>query len=337
MPFLTALATIAGSVLAGSLANDKEDKVADAQIGASDRAQQTMLQMFNESNRLQEPFRQGGMAALNQRNALLGLPQVSDQGNGGGGYGLPITQPATQPVSGVPERYSQPLPQGFNAQAYLDANPDLVRAMSMNPAWSRMSPEQFATMHYNANGQYENRPGTPGFTGPGQATPQGGQPSVVGVGGGAFQQGGTPGNALAVAGQPTPANTIAQGQNDAYDVFLNSGQARSMLETTNNDFNQMVGAFGAGGTSLSGSAIGALNDRNRRNTNTALQQYDNALAGISNTGQATATNQANSAINTGNNLADQENYQGRVRGTSYGNQQNLFGTALQSAAGMGWS
>lgn len=93
-----------------------------------------------------------------------------------------------------------------------------------------------------------------------------------------------------------------------------------MLETTQNDFDQMMGAFGAGGKSMSGSTLGALNDRNRRNTNIAINQSLNGLRSMSGAGQVATQQQAQNAIGLGNSVANQLNFQGGVRGSSYAQQ-----------------
>lgn len=115
--------------------------------------------------------------------------------------------------------------------------------------------------------------------------------------------------------------------NTAYNTFLDSGFGRANLTTTNADFENMVGAFGAGGTSLSGSAIGALNDRNRRNTAGAFNNYYNALAGISNTGANIGSQQSSQANQAGQTIANNQIQAGNARASSYANRYN-WGNAL---------
>jgi hypothetical protein len=123
---------------------------------------------------------------------------------------------------------------------------------------------------------------------------------------------------------------------DAYGTFLDSGFGRSALETTNNDYTQMVGAFGAGGTSLSGSAIGALNDRNRRNTAGAFGNYYNALSGISGTGAQIGQNQASAANAAGTSIANNQKAIGDTRSSSYltqgQNNANMVNSGINAAA-----
>lgn len=71
------VATIGSSLLGASAAGD----AADAQAGAADRASQLQYQMWQEQKALQEPFRQGGLAAQNELMYLLGLqaPGMTEQ------------------------------------------------------------------------------------------------------------------------------------------------------------------------------------------------------------------------------------------------------------------
>lgn len=69
MPWM-ALA-IGGSALLGASASKSAAKT---QAAATDRAGEIQKEMFEEQNRLQEPFRQGGMAAQNKLLTYFGLP-----------------------------------------------------------------------------------------------------------------------------------------------------------------------------------------------------------------------------------------------------------------------
>jgi hypothetical protein len=275
-----------GSAVAGSQAANAQKKAAN-QANAQAQAAQRRAEQLNE------PWRQSGMAALGQRNALLGIGGGMGGGTAGGGFA-----------------------GGADYVAYLQANPDVAAAYQQavqTPHLRNMginSMEDWAKYHYETHGRAEGRqlPTVAGPTGP--------------------------------DGQP-----MTQGQltDQAYNTFLDSGYARSMLETTNNDFDQMVGAFGAGGKSLSGSAIGALNDRNRRNTNNAFAQYENALAGISNTGSALAVNQGQQGMNTANQIGANNQNAANARGSSYMNTANALNSGLQNTtnvlaygSGAGW-
>ncbi|MCR9194902.1 MAG: hypothetical protein NXH88_09235 [Hyphomonas sp.] len=130
---------------------------------------------------------------------------------------------------------------------------------------------------------------------------------------------------------PTAEETTAT-QGDAYQRFLDGGFARSMLETTNADMDNMIGAFGAGGTAMSGATLGALNDRNRRNTNNAFTQHWNALGGMSGSGGNVAMTQGNQGQQFANAFSANNNNAANAQGSSYMNMANAFGNTLQNGA-----
>ena len=65
---------------------------------------------------------------------------------------------------------------------------------------------------------------------------------------------------MTAPGSDSGAYAAPGAQDAAYQRFLDGGFARSMLETTQSDMDMMMGAYGAGGTAMSGSTLGALND-----------------------------------------------------------------------------
>jgi hypothetical protein len=293
-PFIAA-AILGSAVIGGGAMAYAGGKAASAQKKAADQANAQALAAQRRAEQLNEPWRQSGMAALGQRNALLGIGGglVSGGSAAGGGFA-----------------------GGADYAAYLKANPDVAAAYQQaiqTPHLRNMgitSMEDWAKYHYDTHGKAEGRQ----------------LPTVAGP--------------MGADGQP-----LTQGQqtDQAYNTFLDSGYARSMLNTTQNDFDQMVGAFGAGGSSLSGSAIGALNDRNRRNTNNAFTQYDNALAGISNTGSAISMNQGAQGMNTASQIGANNQNAAAARGSSYMNTANALNSGLQNATnvyaygkGSGW-
>jgi hypothetical protein len=71
---------IGGSALLGASASKS---AANTQAAATDRAGELQKQMFEEQNRLQEPFRQGGMAAQNKLLTYFGLPGGTEGGDFG--------------------------------------------------------------------------------------------------------------------------------------------------------------------------------------------------------------------------------------------------------------
>ena len=293
MPWLAP--ALIGSALIGGVASAiGGNQAAKAQKKAASQANATQIAAQRRAEDLNEPWRQAGMGALNQRNALLG---IGGGGMGGSGAGGPMAGSA-------------------DYAAYLQANPDVAagyQAAIQSPHLRNQgisSMEDYARYHYDTFGRAEGRE----------------LPTVAGPTG--------------ADGQPLTQGQITDG---AYNTFLDSGYARSMLETTNNDFQQMVGAFGAGGSSLSGSAVGALNDRNRRNTNNAFTQYDNALAGISNTGSAISMQQGQNGMNTAQQVGANNQNAANARGSSYMNTANALNSGLQNTtnvlaygAGNGW-
>jgi hypothetical protein len=66
---------VAGAVVGSALIGSKASgKAADVQAKAAEQGTEAQERMFAEQNRLQEPFRQGGMAAQNRLLTYFGLP-----------------------------------------------------------------------------------------------------------------------------------------------------------------------------------------------------------------------------------------------------------------------
>lgn len=313
MAFWLPAAIIGSSILGAGASINAGNKAAKATQQATDAATAEQRRQFDLARQDQMPWLQAGRGALDMRSQLLGLGGV-----GGAGGGNAFAQPADQ--------WNQ----------YLQANPDVMQAATaalQTPHMRNMgitTPQQFAEYHYNTHGAAEGRQlGQP--MGGGAA---GGSPGVVGVGGGAYMQGGD-GQQMATAGPG--------GANDPYNAFLNSGYARSMLETNQADMDKMVGSLGAAGKSMSGTSIKALNDINRRNTANAFNMYDSALAGMSNTGQVTASAIGNAGMNMANNVGNMQMNAAAQRGSAYGNTANAINSGLQNATnvfaygkGQGW-
>jgi hypothetical protein len=75
MSFITAAMIAGGATLASSLIGSRAaGKAADVQARAAEQGTAAQERMFAEQNRLQEPFRQGGMAAQNRLLTYFGLP-----------------------------------------------------------------------------------------------------------------------------------------------------------------------------------------------------------------------------------------------------------------------
>lgn len=310
MAFWLPAAIIGSSILGAGASISAGNKAAKATQQATDAATAEQRRQFDLARQDQMPWLQAGRGALDMRSRLLGL------GGASGGGGNAFAQPADQ--------WNQ----------YLQANPDVMQAATAalrTPHMRNMgitTPQQYAEYHYNTHGAAEGRQ-----LGGAQGGGAGGSPGVVGVGGGAYMQGGD-GQPMAQAGP---------GGDDPYNAFLGSGYARSMLETNQADMDRMTGTMGAAGKAVSGSHIKALNDINRRNTANAFNMYDSALAGMSNTGQVTASAIGNAGMNMANNVGNMQMNAAAQRGSAYGNTANAINSGLQNATnvfaygkGQGW-
>lgn len=195
---------------------------------------------------------------------------------------------------------------------YGQQNPDVVQYYQRNPAALQQfggDMERALEYHYNTFGRSEGR-----------QLPQAGQMGT----------GGAPAGSTGI-GVGTDVNT-------AYNTFLDSGFGRANLTTTNAELENMVGNFGAAGSLISGSALGALNDRNKRNTGNAFSQYYNALSGISGTGAQIGSQQAGQAGQVGANIANNQIGAGNARASSYATQGGNWGQAVSGGVNAlaGW-
>lgn len=80
MPWILPALAFGGSTLLGASASKSAAKT---QAASTDRATELQKEMFEEQNRLQEPFRQGGMAAQNRLLTYFGLPGGTEGGDFG--------------------------------------------------------------------------------------------------------------------------------------------------------------------------------------------------------------------------------------------------------------
>ena len=193
---------------------------------------------------------------------------------------------------------------------YGAANPDVLQYYQSNPRALQQfggNMDRALENHYNTYGKAEGR-----------------QLPNASYGG----AGGTVGGNTGI-GVGTDVNT-------AYNTFLDSGFGRSALETTNADWQKMIGAYGAGGKALSGSALIGLNDVNRRNTQGAFNNYYNALAGISGTGAQLGSQQASQGNQVGANIGQNQKDAGAARASSYltqgKNNANMVNSGINAAA-----
>ena len=200
--------------------------------------------------------------------------------------------------------------------AYLRANPDVAASFQQavrQPHFQNMginTPEDYARYHYETFGRTEGRQ----------------LPTVAGPTG--------------ADGQP-----LTQGQitDQAYNAFLGSGHNRAMTEFTNNDLEQLRASYGAGGSSLSGSAVGAMGDRLARNRYNAFTGYNNDLTNMSGTGAQMAANTGAQGMQTAQMVNQNNMGAANARGSSYLNTANAFSNVLQGVTdtaaygyGNGW-
>ena len=116
-----------------------------------------------------------------------------------------------------------------------------------------------------------------------------------------------------------------------------------MTDFTANDLEQLKGNYAAAGSSLSGSAIGAMGDRLARNRYNAFSDYNNALAGLSSQGAQLSSNLGAQQVGIAQQTGQNTMAAGAARASSYMNTANAFNSGLQNTtnvlaygAGQGW-
>lgn len=100
MPAAIPLAILGGSVAGGLIASHGASSAADAQTAAANQANQTQLQMYNQTRSDQAPWRQAGgqaLGALSQFYGLGGLGQQSAQMGMSPGANYPNSGAAYRP------------------------------------------------------------------------------------------------------------------------------------------------------------------------------------------------------------------------------------------------
>lgn len=278
------------SIVSGIFGLEGADAAADASVEAAQIASDTQIDMFNRGVGLTLPQMTAGYNALNQQNALLGLPQIDYQpaldqftngGQGSAAYGASYSPGA----------------------AYVNAHPDLQAAWngnSHNVQGQFDSIDDWGDWHYTTFGRNEGR------TAPQAAFSelQAAQPA-----------GPTGGNAL----------SIEDAQNNAYSDFENSGFYRSMIPVTEQGMGRLVDAYGAGGSLISGSAQKALTDYMKGNESTAFNNYYGALGGMSGMGASLTSQTSGQSQQLGNALANNQLRMGDARATSYAQRGQIMG------------
>jgi len=290
MSFLGILGGIAGSVLGGIFQNESADRVADAQVEAGDRAAQVQQDMFDRSVELSMPSINAGNAATDLRLAGLGIGPTSTP---------QPTQATTRPA------YGQNFGGIGNENGYGQYQPRNASIGTGEDPFGILA--GFGGANALANFQ-----------------PQGG----VGANKGNTVNNNTF-NGTDTAPDIDPNST--QGlQNGAWEQFLGSGFNTAATDVTNSDLNTIKGAYGAGGSLLSGSAQGAMMDRLADNRYGAYINYDNALASISGAGTQSSQVQGQQGMDLANNLSNIYGSQGDARASSYASQANTVQSGINA-------
>lgn len=310
MGFFAALAPviggIGGALIGSSSSSSAANKAADAQVRGAQIAADSNERMFNRSIDLLAPSIHYG----NEANALLAMNAA-------------IPRYDTTPQARDSELVSQVGVPGLTdptAAAYLDQRPGLASAMARDAARFGRSIDELVHDHYTLHGRAE------GLLSPQDAVKNYRASSQVpGLTAGAGQPGTIDGQAGGNALSP---------QDQFYnDHFMNSGEYRSMLETTEADMDRYTGQFGAAGKAVSGSHLAALNDLNRRNTNNAFQQFTGGLRSMAGQGQVATQQGASGAMQLGNTLGNLALGTGNARASSYLSQGQANQNALSGIAG----
>lgn len=295
MSFLGILGGVAGSLIGGLFGNEQADKVADAQVAAGDRAAEVQQAMFDRSVELSMPSIKAGNAATDLRLAGFGISPTSTP---------QPTQQATRPA------YGQNFGNIGNEGGYGQYRPTNASIGTGEDPFGGFAGFNGANALANFQPQSGGVAGNKGNT----------------VNNNTFN-----GTDTAPDIDPNSPQGLQQMQ---WDNFTGSGFNRAATDVTNSDLNTIKGAYGAGGSLLSGSAQGAMMDRLADNRYGAYINYDNALASISGAGTQSSQVQGQQGMNLANSLSNIYGAQGDARASSYANQSNALQTGL-GALGQG--
>jgi hypothetical protein len=293
-------------IIGGFFGNETADKVADSQVQAARDSNETLMQMFQMGNDLTAPNREAGYNALAMQGSLLGNPNM-------------VPQDAIATATG------QPTAGSADYAGYVTSRPDLSAAYSglrpqdttyiKNKGFDadgngQISQSEYGNFHYSTMGQNEGRT----------------LPTV----------GGTSGQTTGQVGTAQPAVGVGTSVDEAYNTFLDSGFNRAMTDVTQQDLGMIKDAYGAAGSSVSGSAQGAMQDRLAGNRYNAFGDYYSALSGISGTGAELSSQASSNALNTGQSMAGNELNVGNARASSYqtqgANNANLANSGVNALA-----
>lgn len=297
-----AAAVVGSAVVGGAMSSAASSKASKAQGAAADQANATQRYQFDETNRLNAPFRESGLAANNRLNYLLGIGGTSSNYN-------PSSLATASLTQGI----------GYNPDLY--ASNDAYRK-----AWDEVAQE-----HYNAFGKNYNNTSDMGWV----------EQRVRGLLASDIEAEKKAAAEAAAQSQNDPAygsllRNFSQADLDADPIYQNT--FKFALDSGTQGVNRQAAATGS---LLSGNTLKALsrfgantaatygNDAFNRNNTEKVRTY-NSLAGVSGAGQQ-ATNQiASAGQNMANNISSNQIGLGNARGASAIAGANSFNNALSS-------
>lgn len=298
-----AAAVVGSAVVGGAMSSSASKKAANAQSAAAAQADATQRYQFDETNRLNAPFREGGLQANNALLYRLGI-------GGTAGNRDPSTSLANASLT-----------QGTGYNSDLYASNDAYRK-----AWDEVAQE-----HYNAFGKNYNETSDMGWV---EQRVRGLLANDIEAAKKAQQD--------AEAQNVNDPNygsllrNFSQADLDADPIYQNT--FKFALDSGTQGVNRQAAATGS---LLSGNTLKALsrfgantaatygNDAFNRNNTEKVRTY-NSLAGVSSAGQQ-ATNQINAAgQNMANNISSNQIGLGNARGASAIAGANSFNNALSS-------
>lgn len=313
-----AAAVVGSAVVGGAMSASASKKAANAQSASADQANETQRYQFDETNRLNAPFREAGVAGINQLQYLMGL-------GGGGVSGSGSRNQTLQEITdSLRSQYTTTTPSTTNSAAYTlkyDRNGNVS-----NP------PSSMSDVFGNKSGVSENVGGAAGS-------------SIVDY---------AALNAAAQAQFDRQQQEIEKMQSDpSYGSLLrNFGQSdldNDVIYQNTHQYAQDQGNLGvnrlasASGSQLSGATLKALqksganianqygNDAFNRNNIEKTNTY-NRLAGISGVGQQATNQVAAAGQNMANQVSNNQIGVGNARGASAIAQGNAWNNALSTGA-----
>lgn len=257
------------------------ERAADAQVEAADRSAEVNREIYYDQAGRLEPFRGLGLAAINPMAQLMGL-DYQYGGQGGGQSYIPANDSNLTSLGS----------QRFNAQSYLQANPDVMEAYRPGLHGAN-SPQAFAQLHWNTHGRVEGRPGAYG----------------------------APRNSLQALGAAQPANEST----NPLEALQSRPGYQFRLQQGNDAYEASAAARGLGN---SGAQLRALAQYNQDYASNEFDKEFNRLNALMGGGQV-ATGQINQAAGAyGANAANAYMNAGNARASGYINQANAWSNGI---------